>query len=144
MKKLLVGIFSILSLTIIIFTSQTSCKKESVTNTVCTKSIQGLWIGNQQNATSGQAFSWSIRTDGTASYENIISGTRQLCVGTWTLVNSTFTANTTCIYGVAGNVGATQTFTAQYDSSTGLMSNGTWTTITPVSDSGTFTLTEDN
>lgn len=123
-----------------------SCKKDSSTQTDsgCPKSIQGLWIGNHQNATSGQPFSWSIRTDGTASYEDIISGTRQLCVGTWALVNGTFTANTTCIYGVAAFVGATQTFTAHYDVSTGLMSNGTWTTNTPFQDSGTFSLTEDN
>jgi len=149
MKKIVVNVLSILIFTLFISSTQTSCKKDTVSNistvdTVyrCAPSLTGLWIGSQQNVSGGQAFSCSIRTDGTFSYENTISGTRQLCTGTWSLTNSSFSANTTCIYGLPGNIGVTQSFTADYNSSTGILSNGVWNNTTPNNDSGTFTLTE--
>ena len=152
MKKIIAGSFSLLVLTIILFTSQTSCKKETITNTKtdtvyrCTPTIQGLWTGISLNsASAGQAWSWSIRPDGTASYENTISGTRQLAVGTWTLTNGTWTCNTTGIYGVPAYVGVKQTFTANYNATTGALTNGTYVTTTSgQQDAGTFTLTEVN
>ncbi|MDF2187908.1 hypothetical protein [Paraflavitalea sp. CAU 1676] len=150
MKKIVLGSFSALLLTLILFTTQTSCKKDTdpITKTdtlfKCTPTIQGLWLGAQQNASSGQDWSWSIRPDGTASYENVIAGTRQLCVGTWKLANGTWTCTTTCVYGLAANIGAVQTFTATYNATTGVLTNGTYVTTSPKADSGTFTLTEVN
>lgn len=151
MKKNTVISLSVLTIALIIFSTQTSCEKESVSNvsntdTVykCIPTITGLWIGAQQNTSGGQAFSCSIRTDGTFSYENTISGTRQLCIGTWTLTNAVFTANTTCVYGLPVYIGVSQSFTANYDESTGILSNGTWNNVSPNNDSGTFTLAEVN
>jgi hypothetical protein len=152
MKKLVFGSFSVLALSIVLFTSQTSCKKETVnsitkTDTVykCTPTIQGLWTGATQNTSgAGQAWTWSIKADGTATYENTINGTLQFCVGTWTLTNGTWTCNTTCVYGVSTFVGATQTFTATYNATTGTFTNGTYATTSKSTDSGTFTLTEVN
>lgn len=153
MKKIVLGSLSLLMLTIILFTSQTGCKKETITTVTkvdtvyrCTPTIQGLWTGDQINTSSaGQAFNWSIRADGTASYENTVFGIRQLCVGTWTLTNETWTCNVTCVYGVTAYVGAKQTYTAKYNAITGALTNGTYQTTTPgLEDSGTFTLTEVN
>lgn len=152
MKKIVFGSLSALVLTIVLFTSQSSCTKETVkevtkTDTVykCTPTIQGLWTGTQQNtAGAGQAWTMSIRMDSTASYENTLNGTRQLCVGTWKLTNGTWTCTTTCVYGVPAYIGATQTFTATYNATTGTLTNGTYVTTSPSPDSGTFTLTEVN
>lgn len=151
MKKLVFGSFSALVLSIVLFTSQTSCKKETETVTKtdtvfkCTPSIQGLWTGATANTSgAGQAFTVSIKADGTATYENTVNGTRQFNVGTWTLVNGTWTFNSTCVYGVSAFVGATQTFTATYNATTGALTNGTYSATSKVTDSGTFTLTEVN
>jgi len=156
MKKIVFGSFSVLALTVFLFTSQTSCKKETETITKsdtvyrCTPTIQGLWTGSwitsTQNASSAQTqtFSWSIRPDGTASYENTVSGVQQLCVGTWAVTNGTWKCNTTCVYGAPGNAGTKQTFTATYDATTGKLTNGTFVNTSPSTDSGTFTLTEVN
>lgn len=154
MNKILFGSFSVLALTVFLFTSQTSCTKETETVTKtdtvyrCTPTIQGLWTGtwtsSGQSASSSQSFSWSIRPDGTASYENIVSGVQQLCVGTWTLTNGTWKCNTTCVYGAPGNAGTKQTFTATYDATTGKLTSGTFVNTSPSSDTGTFTLTEVN
>lgn len=159
MKKIVFGSFSVLVLTVCLFTSQTSCTKETETviktdtitkrDTVyrCTQTIQGTWTGtwtsSAPNGPSAQPFNWSIRPDGTASYENIVGGIHQLCVGTWTLINGTWKCNTTSLYGPSVNVGTKQTFTATYDATTGKL-NGTFVNASPSSDSGTFTLTEFN
>ncbi|CAN5859174.1 hypothetical protein BH11BAC4_BH11BAC4_25950 [soil metagenome] len=76
------------------------------------------------------------------SYENVISGTNQLCVGTWTLSNTALFFTTVCVYGLPQNVGVSQTFTATYNLTTGILTNGTWVNNTSGTDSGTFTLTE--
>ena len=156
MKKIVFGSFSVFALTVFFFTSQTSCTKDTdtvtKTDTVyrCTPTIQGLWTGSwfntNQNASAAQTqtFSWSIRPDGTASYENIISGVQQLCIGTWTITNGTWKCNTTCVYGPSVNVGTKQTFTAAYDATTGKLTNGAFVNTSPNSDTGTFTLTEVN
>lgn len=146
MKKIVFGSFSLLALTIVLFTSQASCTKETIkettkTDTVykCTPTIQGLWTGASQSAPAPAInWSWSIRPDGTASYENTLNGTRQLSVGTWQLTNGTWTATVTGIYGTSGHVGTVQTFTATYNATTGTLTNGTFGT------NSTFTLTEVN
>ena len=150
MKKTLLTTF-VLGISVALFlVTQTGCKKETETITTtdtvyhCTPNIQGLWIGDQRNATSGQPFSMSIKPDGTMSYENKIGNTYQLCVGTWTLINNNFSGTTTCVYGVSAFVGVTQNFTATYNSTTGAMTNGTWRNVSPNNDSGTFTLSEIN
>lgn len=150
MKKTLLTTF-VLGITVSLFLgTQTSCKKDTETITKtdtvynCTPNIQGLWIGDQQNATSGQPFSMSIKPDGTMSYENKIGSTQQFCVGTWTLTNNNFSCNTICVYGVSVFVGVTQNFTATYNSTTGDLINGTWRNISPNNNSGTFTLNEVN
>ena len=149
MKKILLGSLAVLTLAIIVITSQSGCKKETVTNitatdTVCIPTIQGLWIGTQQNSSSSQAFSMCIKPGGTMNYENVISGTQQFCIGTWTLINSTLTCNTICVYGLAPNIGVTQTFTATYNATTGIITNGAYVNNPPSSGSGTFTVTEAN
>lgn len=152
MKKILLAsaALTIFAASIILF-QISSCTKSVAqenkqTDTVykCTPSIQGLWIGTQQSSTTGQPFSMSIKPDGTMTYENIVYNTQQLCVGTWTLVNSTFTCNTECIYGYF--VGVKQKFTATFDASTGILSSGTWVDTYPATatSSGTFTLTKVN
>lgn len=142
MKKIILSSTAFLMLTIILLISQISCKKETTSGNNCTPTIVGLWTGSWQNATTGGAFSWSIRPDGTISSESTFSGTRQLVDGTWTLSGSTLTMNTICIYGPADHIGTTQTFTATYNSTTGALTNGTFQNISPNHDSGTFTLTE--
>lgn len=109
-----------------------------------TITIEGLWTGSQVNTNGdGQAFSFSIMKDGTASYENVVLGVYQLCVGSWRITDGKWICNTTCIYGAPVYVGAQQTFTADYDAATGKMTNGTYVTTTPgIQDSGTFVLTE--
>lgn len=149
MKKILLPSVVLFFTLFILANTQTSCKKESVrnlTDTVykCTPSIKGLWIGSHQNSVGGQPFSMSIRANGTMSYEDSVYNKHQLCIGTWTLVNSKFECNTECIYGYF--VGVKQKFTANFDPITGLLSNGQWVVTYPLSsyDSGTFTLTKVN
>ncbi len=154
MKKTYLTLASLIVLTTLIFTSQTSCKKETTTTNViktdtlykCNPSVLGLWVGVQENALASQTFTVSVKTDGTMTYENIISGTQQLCTGTWTLLNGVFTFNTVCVYGVSGNVGVRQRFTATFNSSTGTLTAGQWQNTFPVSNtnSGTFILNKVN
>ncbi len=95
MKKIALSFLSVFAMTFLLINTQTSCKKETtntITDTVnvCTPSINGLWTGMQQNATSGQPFNLAIMPGGSMTYDNVISGTYQFCVGTWTLNNSIF------------------------------------------------------
>jgi hypothetical protein len=157
MKKIILPFVFLFTLAIALISTQSGCTKETIKNTTdtvvvkhtdtvlyCTPSVKGLWTGAQQSASSGQAFTVSIKADGTMTYENIISGTRQFCAGTWTLTNSILTFNTVCIYGVSANVGVAQSFTANFNSSTGLLSSGQWTNTSGPTNSGTFTLTKVN
>lgn len=145
MKRIIVSttlLFSTLLLTLTVFIG--SCKKDSP---VTIYSIKGLWTGTQQNATTAATvFTMSIKSDGTATYENILLGTQQFCAGTWSLNGTTFTCNTTCIYGLPGNVGVKQTFTATFNSNNGTLSSGQWVNTYPPSsaNSGTFSLTKVN
>ncbi|WPQ64253.1 hypothetical protein SIO70_05165 [Chitinophaga sancti] len=150
MKKLFLASITLSVLAFIFLVSQTGCTKSDPvrtdsTSTVCKHTIVGLWTGSSTNvAGSGQAWSVSIRPDGTVSYENTIHDTRQLAVGSWELKHDTLTFTTVGVYGYSIFQGAVQTWTAKYDSTTGTLSNGTYVTTSPSADSGTFTLTEVN
>jgi len=149
MKKILLASLTLSALTFILSVSQTGCKKSDTVTTdstsQCTHTIVGLWTGSSVNAAgSGQDWSVSIRPDGTASYENTVQNKHQLAVGTWTLKNDTLTFSTVALYGLSIFIGAEQTFTAKYDSTTGTLTNGTYVTTSPGTDSGTFTLAEVN
>lgn len=133
--------FLFLALATTIFLS--SCDKDDPQTT--TKSVRGLWTGTFRNATTPpQAFAVSIKPDGTTTYENTISGTRQFCAGTWTLTGSTLTCNFTCIYGLPGSVGVQQTYTATFNPADGTLSAGQWVNTAPpaAANSGTFELTK--
>jgi hypothetical protein len=149
MKKLAFASSTLLLLTFILSLSQTGCQKSDPVTTdstsQCKHTVEGFWTGTTVNtAGDGQAWSVSIKPDGTASYENTIHNTGQLAVGTWTLKNDTLTVNTVLLYGYSVFLGAAQTFTAKYDSTTGILTNGTYVTLAPGTDAGTFTLTEVN
>lgn len=131
---------SILLLILTVFIG--GCKKDS-SQPAATYSVQGLWTGTQQTAsTTPTQFNMSIKADGTATYENVLLGTQQFCAGTWALNGTAFTCNTTCIYGLSYNVGVKQTFTAVFNSTTGTLSSGQWINTYPTSvvGSGTFSL----
>lgn len=144
MKKM--NFLSISILTVLAFVttiSLSSCDKDDPQTT--TYSVRGLWIGTFKNTTTPpQAFAVSIKPDGTTTYENTISGTRQFCAGTWTLTGSTLTCNFTCIYGLPGNVGVQQTYTATFNPADGTLSAGQWVNTAPpaAANSGTFELTK--
>jgi hypothetical protein len=146
MKKTIVStslLLSTLLLALTVFIG--SCSKDEEPPT--THAVQGLWTGTQTNASAQtSAFTMSIKADGTATYENILLGTQQFCAGTWTLNGTAFTCNTTCIYGLASNVGVKQTFTAVFNPTTGTLSSGQWVNTFPLSSatSGTFSLTKVN
>ncbi len=148
MKKVLSGLVVLLTIAISVAGLQTGCTKDSPavqTDTIfkCIPNITGLWVGSQEDVTgSGEEFSMSIKPDGTMHYENIINGTQQLCTGTWKLSGDKFSCDTKCIYGSPGYGGVKQNFTADYNSTTGLLTNGTWRNTSPADNSGTFTLRE--
>jgi hypothetical protein len=156
MKKVILGFAFLFTISFALISTQSGCKKETIRNTdtvfvkttdtvlYCTPGIKGLWTGTAQNTSGGQAFTMSVKADGTATYENVISGKQQLCVGTWTLVNAVFTCNVVCIYGTSANVGVAQKYTANFNSVTGVLSSGQWMNTSGVTDSGTFTLTKVN
>ena len=136
---------------ILILSIQTSCTKERIIertekDTVykCSTTIHGLWIGSQFSSVSslGQPFNVSIKPDGKMTYENIVSGTQQFSVGTWTLVGTAFEGNIECIYGYF--VGVKQKLTATFNPTTGTLISGKWENTFPLSntDKGTFTLTK--
>ena len=157
MKKVILPFAFLFTISVALISTQSGCTKETIKNTTdtvvvkttdtvlyCAPSIKGLWTGTAQNTSSGQAFTMSIKADGTATYENVISGKQQLCVGTWTLVNSVFTCNVVCVYGLSANVGISQKYTANFNSTTGVLSSGQWMNTSGATDSGTFTLTKVN
>lgn len=136
---------------ILILSFHTSCTKERIierteTDTVykCETSIRGLWVGSQYSTVStlGQPFNVSIKADGKMTYENIVNGTQQLAVGTWTLTGNSFVGNVECIYG--DYVGVKQKLTATFNPTTGTLSSGKWENTFPLfnTDDGTFTLTK--
>lgn len=147
MKKIIFASITLSAFALFCMTSQTGCTKSDTVDSTstCKHTIVGLWTGSSANlAGDGQAWSVSFRPDGTVSYENIIHDTHQLATGTWQLKHDTLVFWTVAQYGYSSYVGAFQTWTAKYDSTTGTLSNGTYVTTYPGADAGTFTLTEVN
>jgi hypothetical protein len=121
--------------------SLNSCKKDSTAPT--NYSIEGLWTGTSENATSGpQFYSLSIKPGGTITFEGIGANQQHFGTGTWTLNGTAFTASVTTLYGISSNVGTKQTLTADFNASTGTLSNGKYVNIPPATGSGTFSVTE--
>lgn len=149
MKKVLFASITLSALAFISLISQTGCTKSDPVTTdstsQCKHTIVGLWTGSSVNtAGNGQPWSVVIRPDGTVSYENTVYNTHQLAIGTWALKHDTLIFKTKCIYGYSIFVGAEQTWTAKYDTTTGTLSKGTYVQTTAGTDSGSFTLTEVN
>jgi hypothetical protein len=118
------------------------CKKDSASTTY---KIQGLWVGTVGNSTSSaQSYSFAIKTDGKISFETFAANQYHFGVGTWTLNGNTFTANVTTLYGISSNVGTQQQLTATFNSTSGVLSNGTWINISPATGNGTFSVTKVN
>ena len=116
MKKFLAGSFLMIVLSILIVSTQTSCKKETVTNNTtdtlyhnvidtiyqCTPNITGLWVGTYtvgagQPVPAGTQFyfSFSVYPDGTMSYKskgfyNGSSDYIPFAYGTWQLSGNSF------------------------------------------------------
>jgi len=136
MKKLLLSAVSILALTIFVLSSQTSCKKETITNTVtdtvyqCTTTINGLWVGTYSVTSlpaQGQLFySLIVYPDGSLLYKaKGGDGNFYYAKGTWTLSGNTFAGTV-----VSFNTPAvTQTVTATYSATAGTLTNGTWADV---------------
>jgi len=121
-----------------------SCKKSN-DSPPAPKTIQGLWTGTASNASSSiPDYTLSINQGGKITYEWTApgSGQEQFGAGTWTLVGTDFTANLTGIYGIQSNVGVHQTLTAKFDSKSGKLTNGTYTTAPPATDTGTFAVSK--
>lgn len=137
MKKqiLFIILISILSVT---------CKKSE--DSIASHRLNGLWIGTVSSTTEGpKAYSWSIKPDGTMTWEGIWVGTTyQFGTGTWVLNGTTLTCNLVSIYGYTGTVGTTQIFTAQFNPVNGTLSSGTWRNTNMNNTTGTFMLSKVN
>ena len=129
--------------TLLILTSLfLGCKKDTVQTTY---KIHGLWVGTVANPTSSaQPYSLSIKSDGKITFEGYAAITYHFGVGTWTLNGDTFTANVTTLYGISSNIGTQQQLNATFNSSTGILSNGTYVNISPANSTGTFSVTKVN
>jgi hypothetical protein len=146
MKKILLKSIFILTLAILIISTQNSCKKDDpITTTVtkvdtvikCPQNIQGLWVGTYtvgsgQPVPSGTSFyfAFSVYPDGTLSYKskgfyNGSSNYITFADGTWNLNGSTFTFSVTTINLAGGGVQRTQLGTATYNITNGTLTNGT-------------------
>jgi hypothetical protein len=121
-----------------------SCTKESK-QPATTYNLQGLWVGSIKSATTiDQPYSLSIKSDGTLLFHGIANNVHHFGTGTWVLAGSTLTCNVTTTCGVSFNVGVQQRLTAEFNSTTGVLSSGTWTNTNASANSGTFQLTEVN
>ena len=140
MKKLLLSVVLLAGLMFLIFSSQTSCKKETVetkitTDTVyqCLPNIKGLWIGtysvNDQPALPPQYYSLIIKPDGTLFVESKGNTTQYIGKGTWTLTGTSFSGTYTNIYSSSppSQLGVVQTVSATFDN-LGNLTSGIWTT----------------
>ena len=130
--------FLILTISVIPFIS---CEKSNDTPPA-QHTIQGLWVGNISNANSSQFYALSIKPDGKVTFEGFSSGQEQFGAGTWTLVESDFSANVTTLYGFQSNIGVQQTLTAKFDKNSGILSDGKYTIKSPSTGSGTFSVTK--
>jgi hypothetical protein len=145
MKKILMSAvaLTVFSLSIILF--QISCKKDVLADvTPGSSSIKGLWIGAYTTGThpdlGEQYFSLIIKPDGTMIADTKGEAQQHLAPGTWTLKGDTLTCTFTCVYGIASNIGITETAVAVWDKTTKL--HGIWkNSPTPIG-SGIITLTK--
>ena len=144
MKKTLVSIVLLITISILFTATQTSCEKESVvrqTDTVyqCIPHIDGLWIGTYTVGTGFPVppgtsfyFTFSIYPDGTLSYKSkgYYNGSYEYITfadGTWTLTGTTFNFTVQTINIAGGGPQLTQTGSATYNSTNGTLTNGTIT-----------------
>ncbi|MFT3912295.1 MAG: hypothetical protein QM737_22905 [Ferruginibacter sp.] len=166
MRKLFLSFCFLFAMAILIFSSQTSCKKETIINQVtatdtvqvtttdtvyqCPASIHGLWVGtytvDDAPALGAQYYSFIIKSDGTLIVDGKGGSTQYMSQGTWTLTGSSLACDYTCFYCSAppSQVGVSQTATGSFDVGGNLIS-GTWNTPSSSSNNtGTFTLTKVN
>lgn len=147
MKNKLLSSAAILIITLIFFSSQSSCKKETVTNTVtnrdtvyqCTSTIKGSWVGTYTaNSTPSQGqlfYSLTVFADGSLLYKaKGGDGNFYYARGSWTLSsNNIFSGNVVSF----STPTVTQSITATF-SPTGTLSNGTWADISGGTNSGSL------
>ena len=145
MKKILLSATSFFAMTIFVLCFQTSCKKETITNTVtktdtvfqCAKTINGLWVGTysvNSNPSQGLLFySLSVYPDGSLLYKTKGGdGNFYYAKGTWTLSSSNIFSATLTSFSTPT---VTQNITATYTNS-GTLINGAWSDISGGSNSG--------
>jgi hypothetical protein len=122
-----------------------SCTKEDDDPVEVENTIQGLWIGsytvNGQPGLGQQYFSLVFKPDGGIIYEGKAGGQQHLNVGTYTLTGGNFVATTTCVYGLAQNIGVQQEITGEFDKATGTIRNGQWKSLNPAG-TGNFVVEE--
>ena len=148
MKKLF-SLAAIVSFILLCQSTISSCTKtntKTITDTVTTYPIQGLWVGTYASATNGSTtyiLDFSIYPDGTMTYYGTGSGNNNFYAkGTWTLSGTNFSFSVT----VAGNgidMGDTQSGTATYNSNMGILTSGSLTDAT-AGTSATFTMNKVN
>lgn len=146
MKKVLLGLASLIVISILIGTSQTGCTKETITTQIetdtvqyCPPNIHGLWVGTYTVGAGFPVppgtsfyFSFSIYPDGKVSYKSkgFYNGSYEYITfadGTWSLNGSAFTFNVVTINLAGGGPQLAQTGSATYNSANGTLTNGTIT-----------------
>jgi hypothetical protein len=148
MKKILMGslVITVFALASLLF-QMTSCKKANAQTPATNYPIQGLWTGTYtvdgSPSLGSQYFSFIIKPDGTMINDTKYLGVQNLAPGTWTLSGHTLSCTYTNVYGQSAHIGVTETSTATWDE-TGTLTTGIWQNTSPLSGSGTFTLTRVN
>ncbi|MBK8521171.1 MAG: hypothetical protein IPL54_09940 [Chitinophagaceae bacterium] len=160
MRKLLLSSVLLISFIILIISSQSSCKKETITNQVtvkdtvfvCNPRIAGLWEGTYTVGTGFPGppgtsfyFSFHIYPGGKFSYKSkgYYNGSYDYVTfadGTWTLNGTSFAFSDITI-NAAGGTNFSQTGTATYNSVNSSLTNGV---ITNNGNTETFSLTRVN
>lgn len=143
---------SLLLLLMLTTTTFLSCKKDSGNQTPAPNhTIQGLWVGTYTVGTGSSVpagtsffFSFSIYSDGTASYKSkgFYNGSYDYITfanGTWTLAGTQFGFTVTTVNIAGGGAQQTQSGTATFSSSAGTLTSGTF-----VGNSATWTMTKVN
>jgi hypothetical protein len=145
MQRILLSSVTLLLFLVFTLTSETSCKKEKIVETVtktdtvfkCTQNIQGLWVGTYtvgagQPVPAGTQFyfAFSIYPGGTISYKSkgFYNGSSDYITfadGTWTLNGTSFSFNVKTINSSGGDPQLTQVGTATFNISNGTLTNGT-------------------
>ena len=146
MKKLFFTTLPAVLFGAFVMLSQVSCEKDDDQDpNPQSYPIEGLWIGtytvNGQPGLGNQYYSFVIKPDGTLIQDGKTQNQQAICIGTWNLNGTVFSANFTSIWGVSG-VGVVQNVTANWDN-TGKLTNGVWSNPPP-GGSGTFTMNRVN